>query len=60
MNGECWGEEDEEKTASPQVESGRLFIEKINLCPNKIKIIHNVQLWVGNQNKRTKIKKILL
>ena len=52
----CWGEEDEEKTVSPQLGSGCLFIEKRNTCPDKTRIIHNVQLRVRYQNKESENK----
>jgi len=37
--------------------SDHLFIEKRNTCPDRTRIIHNVQLRVGYQNKETKNKK---
>jgi len=38
----------------PQLRCGSLFIEKKNMCPNKIRRIHYVLLVVGDQNKQKK------
>jgi len=45
---------DEKRTMYPQLECGRLFIEKSNTCPNRTRKIHNVPLGVGDQIKKRK------